>query len=266
MIPNKKYYLIKDYGRYIYAVNKDGYIQIYVHDISENKDFLWLHDRYCDMRFITENDFLEDNRYYYIILKTCDGMGHIVDIVTNKTVLENFRYAHFDGYHKYVTLEDAKTKAHILLRINNRTKNQYSIYSTVDEKYIIGPISYNSIEVFRNGVILNDTYVIENNGHSFDLSDYCFSEKSKVYINKKENRYIFRFDYECLFHCLQKSKQKGILTARIQYTDYYYNIAEDKFYKKSPSSSFTGWTKRELAEAADIAYEGHSRLELGLED
>lgn len=266
MIPNKKYYLIKDNGRYIYAVNKEGYIQIFVHDIAENKDYLWLYDRYCDMRFISKNDFLEDSRYYYIILKSCDEMGHVVDLATNRTVLENFRYAHFEGHYKYLTWEDSKTITHILLRINNKEKKQYSIYSIADEKYIIGPITYGSIEIFINGVILNDSYVIENNGHSFDLSEYSFSEKSKVYINKKDNRYIFRFDYEGLFHCLQKSKKKGILTARVQYTDYYYNIAEDKFYKKSPSSSFTGWTKRELAEAADIAYEGHSRLELGLED
>lgn len=266
MIPNKKYYLIKDNDRYIYAVNKDGYIQIFVHDMIEDKDSLWLHDRYCDMRFITKNDIIENSIYCYIILKSCDGMGHIVDLATNKTVLENFRYSHFDGYHKYVTLEDSKTITHILLRINNRAKKQYSIYSTAEKKYIIGPVSYDSIEVFKNGVILNNTCVIENNSHVIDLSEYSFSEKSKVYINKKENLYIFRFDYDTLFHYLHKSRKKGILTARVQYTDYYYDIAEDKFYRKSPSGLFAGWTKRELAEAADIAYEGHSRLELGLED
>lgn len=265
-IQNKRYYLIKDNDRQIYAVNKEGYIQIYIHSLAENIDTLWVKGQYCDLRFISKTDFVEDCNYYYVILKSLDGEGHVIDLISNKTVLENFRYAHFDGHYKYVTIENEKIITHILLRFNNTEKRQYSVYSMSAEKIIIGPIKYESIEICRNGVILDKSYVIENNGYSFDLSEYTLSEKSNVYFNKKEGLFLIRFDYEgALFHSLHKSKRKGILTTRIQYTDYYYNVAEDKLMKKSPSTSYAGWTKRELEEAADIAYEGHSRLELGLE-
>lgn len=51
-----------------------------------------------------------------------------------------------------------------------------------------------------------------------------------------------------------------------------YNIQTGEFgedeerFRYSKEGDYSGWTDQELRDAADIAYEGHSRLELGLED
>jgi len=262
MVSNKSI-LLKNNDMKIYAVIEDDVFQIFNHDIARNKDEIWVKGQYRNMKFISKTDFLEKDKYHYVILKGLDGTGSLVDLISGKTILENFHFDDYVGHHKYITFENHKNVTHIELSFNNKEEKEYSVYSTVDRKYIIGPIKYNSIEICRNGVILDNTYAIENNGRTIDLSEYNYSEKSRVYINKEKNQYLVNFDYEGqLFYNLHKSREKGILTVRLHNSYYFYNIAEDRLYKKGLSHV---WTKRELAEAADIAYEGHSRLELGLE-
>ena len=49
--------------------------------------------------------------------------------------------------------------------------------------------------------------------------------------------------------------------------EFFYDRGKDvfSFRKLPPDNECGGWTQEELEEAADIAYEGHSRLELGLD-
>lgn len=262
MISNKTI-LIKNNNIKIYAVIENGVFQIFIHDIAKDKDEVWVKGQYCNIKFISKTDFLEKDKYYYVILKGLDGEGSLVDLITGKTILEDFNFDDYLGHYKYIRSENQKNITHIEMSFNKKEEKEFSLFSIAEMKYIIGPKKYNSIEICRNGVILDNTYAIEKIGRIIDLSEYYYSEKSKVYINKKKKSFLVKFDYEgMLFYELHKSRRKGILITRLQYTYYFYNIAEDKLYKKTLSH---GWTKRELAEATEIAYEGHSRLELGLE-
>ena len=44
------------------------------------------------------------------------------------------------------------------------------------------------------------------------------------------------------------------------------NYVWDGGFRYLKEDDYSGWTNQELRDAADIAYEGYSRLELGLED
>lgn len=247
----------------IYAVIEDGAFRIFIHDIARNKDEIWVNGQYNNMKFICKTDLLDTVKYYYVILKKLDGEGSLVDLLSGKILLENFRFDDFVDHNYYVSIENNKAVTHVGLWFNNKRDKEFSVFSIADMKYIVGPLNYNSIEICRNGVILDKRFAIEKLGRTIDLSEYNYSEKSRVYINKEKKKYLVQFDHEgSIFYNLHKSREKGILTVRLHNSCYFYNIAEDRLYKKVPNH---GWTKRELAEAADIAYEGYNRLELGLE-
>ena len=262
MIHNKSI-ILKTNDKVIYAVSEDGVFQIFAHNIVKDTDELWVKGLYTNMKFLRQSSSFNTEKYYYVILKGLDGEGRLVELFSGTTLLENICFEDFVGHNMYTCYTKNTCVKHFELRFNNKQEKEYYVLSAFDKKYNIGPIKYNSIEIYRNGVIIDKTLAIENDGRTIDLSEYDYSERSRVYINKEKKRYLVKFDHGGrLFYDLNKSREKGILIVRLDRSYRFYNIAEDRLYSKEVSHI---WTNRELFEAAGIAYEGHSGLELGYE-
>ena len=119
-----------------------------------------------------------------------------------------------------------------------------------------------SVSAFANGLGGSLFFGIDNDGVVKGLDDVqhvceAISSKIRDYMDPLPEVEMIPHDIDGL-HILQLKVNAG------HYTPYYY--VGDGQFRYSKEDDYSGWTEQELRDAADIAYEGHSRLELGLED
>ncbi|MBR2236269.1 MAG: hypothetical protein IJ887_00075 [Prevotella sp.] len=267
----KKHIVYKDNDVSIYVNKSNSYIQVMIHDCHQRNDYndaVLIPGDYVDAKTFHGYDILGDEVNTYIVLKKKNGDGKIVRLPDGVTIWSGFLFDDYVMTCCIGSVVNSKFKEDLFVRLHNKQNRIYSIYSLLDSKFSFGPYNYESIEyLWKSGVILDSKLVVNDSGSIWDISNYTRSANSSlVYFNKETDDYRIRIrDGLEHFRELEQSNNENILIAKTRRYEYRYDKKKDQL-TTIDKDGFRGWTRRELAEATDIAYEGYSRLELGLED
>lgn len=257
---NIRYVLIKDEYLTIYFKKRKGVIRIMAHErdcgADHSDDSLWIDKDFVDIRGLSR----ESEKYCYVILKERDGKGCIIELLSPKIVHDNFMFDTFKAV--------AKRRSDIVVSFLDRQTKTFSILSLLDKKYVFAPCQYTDIEEYQNGVVIDKKTAVDNDGFVTDLSGYKCLDNGCIYHNEETDKYLLLLDKEGgLFHAPRKDDDDdNILIVEFddcicRFDKKEETIDWEKIYDDVPM----GWSQQELDEAANIAYEGHSRLELGLD-
>lgn len=278
IIENRKYRLfcLPDQLK-LYVIKKNGLFYIYgQYDYTNNgREFLWLNKSYRDFKLIWRKDYYGDNLFCYILLKDEYGRGIIMDVATKSVIIDNICFEDVSGAFKRRIEVRGERKEDVVLKILCRKNNRYILFS-ITYGIIFGPYSYKTIKEYRFGVILDDILAVEHNGEIKDLYNYE-NYDAPLYYNLDKNEYMVFLDEKGhLFYFLremeneeeeEETEEKGKFL-KLEFGNYEYVLNKntmDFSIKKINDSSYI-WTDSELEQATDIAYEGNSRLYLGLDD
>ena len=212
-------------------------------------------------------DYREDSKpACFAILKELNGNGRIVDLFSESDVLKDFKFKNYNGcaYNYkdiYPSLNSEKTDT--ILRFLDRAKKKFALYSIKENKYIFS-YDYTDIDVYSKGVLLDEKIAVEYKGFIKDFSEYEFD--GRMFYNIEKNDYWVIIDEterngSFIDPFEQDKYNEDILKLDTNYFSYTYNKKTEELQRKEYQDEDIDWS-----EYADIAYEGYSRLYLGLED
>lgn len=287
--PNKRYSIYMYYFKYgcvdyvLYFIKKNGLIHIYKHinnAISDNdfftsdtdfsQDQQWIDEGFTDIKvlkkapYINEEQKLVGEPICYVILKEPNGKGRIVELLSKKTILKDFSYSDYQDVTERTIYEGPfKDKDDSAIRFINYENKSFALYSLV-EGYIFSPKNYTDICFYKYGTILDEELAVENNGFVLALSEYEQGEDPRIYFNKERDKYFMLLDedYSMIHYMYSDDFHPEIVKVELPSVTYKYNkktgeLTQDYGLDDNPY---------DLTDYSDIAYEGYSRLYLGLED
>lgn len=276
---NIKYLVHKDkYGFLLYLRKCNRFLNVYSSGRNCPEE-LWLDKNYKDFIVLKKDgDYLTPRGQYpfvnnkdescYILLKEIDDTGTLMELLNQKVLLLNILWKNCKFAVRTVGCYPNE-KTDVVIRLWYKKEKSYSLYSIV-EGYIFGPYHYSIIEEHASYDVLDSTLYIENNGRRRDLSKYYVKEietdtySYEVYFNENDDVFIM---LDRLYYMSPDEYEDNIRECETENVIYKYDISTEKLELEIKSNDFDNiWTYQELRDAADIAYEGNSRLELGLED
>ena len=163
-----------------------------------------------------------------MLLWNDSGCSCIKELLSKKIILDGFKISQLK-IHKIFDEEDRYHSdiKDMLFFVNKLDKNNkiYSIFSLHDGNQF-GPYEYSEIDVYENGVVLDDKYVVEFTGFVKEISAYeKIDEKNNIYFNKESNRWFILKDGDGeFFHYLEDSNYPEIKEVVIGDYKYSYNI------------------------------------------
>lgn len=248
------------------VIKSKGLLKVYKREEYDEiyRDTLWLDDAFQKIVIIMKSGARVDNKYCYVLLIDENGSHRIMELVSRKRILSEYQYNHLKIVHKEIEHNrfSGSEILDVTYRVFNKKKKVYALYS-LKEGYLFAPYKYDKIDVFCCGVILDDHIAVENNGEVINLANYERKDYD-IFIRKDKERYMLLLDQEgFMFYFLQKDDlDDNILIAETEHKIYKYDLSTEECMCE---------TKRfdheiDWREYNDIAYEGHNRLELGLED
>lgn len=265
IIDNRKYILARDDYRVFYAIKRRGNISIWINVEGEDEDRRVLDEDFKDVYLCSKKVSYGYMDYCYLFLRNKDDQCSIIDI-TSLEVVKQFDFQELMKKYRRTINEDNEDGEGIqdyVIILWNKEKKVYSIWSLL-KGYIFEPYEYTTIEIYSEGVILDGKNAVDNSGYSMDISD-LEKIRSDIYYDKKNDCYLFLVDMDgVLLGYMERSKDdENIREFESKYDIYMFNT-ETQVLKSRPIPSepeYDDWSKY-----SDIAYEGYSRLYLGLED
>ena len=258
--------LFKNSTMMLYLVKHINSTRIYCHNLKNrdyDSDSDWLSEDFSNIKLLWVNNGDKDG-FCYALIKNTNGSAFIIELVKKKNVIENFKISNFRASSKRNCGDILHEREDVTACFIDRKTKMYAVFS-LTVGLLFGPYNYKEIDDHIYGVILDGRYAVENNGLTIDLFNYEQVE-NWVYKNKSDNSYLFMLDEDGqLFHKAHKdtldddfrvvSLKKGeyrynIISGGSKYSQYIDNDDEDM-----------DWSKYN-----DTVFEGHSMLELGLED
>ena len=264
---NKRYRICGGDYYFLYCKKVNNIIRIYEHipdrdDDNYRNDDIWIDGEFTDIKLLWKNDYISSEKFCYVIVKESNGKGKIIELIKKQTILEKFQYNSFKGAAKRTIGDIGDDKEDLVIRFLNKKTKYFALFS-VKEKFIFGPYNYNYIEEYQYGVELDNKTVVDNDGYVQDLSGYI--NEGPVFYNKEKDSYLFFIDEEgsVYFEPEQDEEDEDVLKVELENYIYTYNKKTEEFDRKQvyENDYDVDWSQYN-----DIAYEGYSRLELGLED
>lgn len=201
----KKYHLYSnciDFTRYYYAQLQNGLWYIYYNyeDYDEGKGFIWLEQGYKKIKLLLSYNFYDDcnshKAYCYLLLKEVNDEWSIIELTEKKIILSGIKNKSIKCIKKrtlkwdeHEVKEDDKDA---VIVICNEIKKMYSLFS-LKKGYIFGPYTYNKIDFWAWGAVLDNHIEVNNNGYVFDFSDYE-TKDGEIYYNKVKDDYKIFID------------------------------------------------------------------------
>ena len=270
LIPRKRYVFFNIDNLKIYAIRNNGYIRILYHNNKENyqEDKPWIDGIYKDLKQLcTIYNKKGELCAYYLYLRGLRRNCKIIELYNKKITIDNFLMHEFDGWFKKDNFIQINNPNECILRFHNRNRKIYALY-TVKGDCLFGPYKYSTIEKWSNGVLIDEKFIVENNGQIYDVSKYKDLGQN-IYFDRETNNYFILLDHRdsLLFKLEESFKDENIYTIDVDDGILKYNSQNNELvFETNDNKPRVEWTQEELEEAAEIAYEGYSRLELGLED
>lgn len=277
----------KQNARYLTFVNKNDFRYFFIKEGSRIKFYVGrggfveeipLQEAYYDVKLLmtSGNKDINSRVYYssrrceneacYLLLKKGNGKGVIMELLEGKILLEGINWGNFKAGSRIVDQKDD-----VVIRVWDKQKCEFSLYSLL-EGFIFGPYRYSTIIEYGCCVVMDENLYVDDDGWTTDLSSYKIDyletdcEDIMMYSNKEKNSYyIFLNRLNWLWE--DEDNENIRVFENDQYIFRYNKLKNElKIDRVESDSLFGEWTYDSLNDAADIAYEGYSRLELGLED
>lgn len=263
---NKKYWISRGCEFSYYCISMNGQIRIYQHDEynpNYKYDRVWIDGYFTDLKLLWKNVSSYRDSFCYLLLKESNGKGKIVELFSDKIVLERFQYNSYKSIRKRTIRNESslEDKDDIVVKFLNKNTKYFALYS-ITEKFIFGPYNYTDIEEYQYGVRLDNKLIVENDGDITDISEYEYN--GEIWYNKKENNYFLDLDEDghVIFWFEQDDDDEDLFKFEVGDRLFIYNKkTEEVTRERIPNSESIDWSQYN-----DIAYEGYSRLELGLDD
>ena len=265
MVENQKYKIFKGDYVFLYAIRKRERTSIWLKSELEEKQLL--------EGVFTEISLLLkcDHSYYdcdrcYLFLKDKNKVCSIVEITNNK-IVKIFGYHELAKMYRMTADDNEKKERDVVIILWNKEKKIYSIWSILKGD-IFGPYKYTDIENYSCGVILDGVIAVEDNGYSYDIS-YLNKVCEGVYYSPKHGGYMFLIDEDgSLFEWMKRDEEDENIY-KIETNDYIFTFNSETYElnrkhllrRDDDYDYYNDWSRY-----SDVAYEGYSRLYLGLED
>lgn len=284
MKPNKRYRIctvsrmgffspVEDYT--LYSILRNGIIHIYKHDVTscENNYFnpscdfsndpRWIEEGFLDVKLLWRIAVEGEVSACYVILKELNGNGRVIELLGKNTIMRDFLFNSYVGgtYKRGFFNDEIKDT---ILRFWNREKKYFELYS-IRERKIIFSYNYISIDFYDKGVILDERVAVAYYGFIKDFSGYEYD--NEMFYDKEKNDYWMivderKKDGQFMAPFEQDEYNKDILKLDTDNFTYTYNKKTEELKREQHRyEESIDWS-----EYADVAYEGYSRLSLGLED
>ena len=269
-LENKKYRIIRIDDFEIYAIKKHGLIYIYARE--DNTDYLWLEEGYKDVKLQLRSEPFSDPVYCYLLLKDEYGICTIIEILTKKVKKSFNDNQCIKKYKRKIEIDDEeiddeeidiKEINDIVYVLWDKDDMWYSVWSLL-KGYLFNTYEYTEIKQYSCGAILDQKIAVDIEGYSFDISSYKEINHEGVYYSKEINDYLyFLNDNRMLFVSLEENpNDKDVVMIELDDRIIRYNIEKDELSIDAPPR----YEDIDWSQYNDIAYEGYSRQELGLDD
>lgn len=253
----KQYTIFNDWGSSeIYAKKINGFVRIFVKE--NGQESLLLEDDFIGLKKLsTEGDFV-----YYLLRNKYD-MYSIMDFPFCN-LIKSFPKSHIKRAYRREFFNGGYKKDVVFVLWDKENKI-YSIWSMF-EGYLFKP--YNYIEVidrYTCGVLLDNKIIVEDNGYSFDISPYK-EIGNGIYYNQVKDNYLYQLDeYETktIFVDLHPDICDDDI---LKNDDYIWHVIFNKKTKQVTIEQSNDDYETDWSQYNDVAYDGYSRLELGLDD
>lgn len=218
--PYSNIVLLYDWDAYLgYAVYRHRKYKIISYD-GFCREKPWLKGRFKDLRVLCKK-FDDYNQYCYVLLKKYNGEGVIVELISKRIIIKDFKHdvlkdclMNVRDYCKHIEIP--------VISFLDKEGKTFSLY-TPSKGFVYGPYHYNEVEEFRYGVILDHRFAVCTHGYYCDLSEYtCLGP---VYKAKDRDDYIIFVDEDkALFRYMGQDKNdESILSVDTKSHIYKYN-------------------------------------------
>lgn len=264
LIERKRYLLHNTEQLQFYVRKSCGLIYVTARDLYDKNEFRWIDRDIKDIRLLWRSKDYADPSCY-ILFENSNGKGCIMELFSKQVILERFVYNSYKGIAR-----SSKTgfddKEDIYVRFLNKKTKYFALYSLFEKKFVFGPYNYNAIEEYQYGVILDERTAISNSGSIDDLLGYDCDDSESVYYNKETGKYLFLVNTEGLLF-IEPTQNGNVFVVELEEFVYRYNPETEDFdiQRKDDDGMSVRDYLHQWDEYADIPFEGHSRLELGLD-
>ena len=123
---------------------------------------------YSESNVVAESKVVEQE-YCYVLIKYDNGRARIKELVSNKIIVDNFNIKDY----KRISDIFYPNSHDFIIQLSDIDNSIISLLSLF-RGYLFGPYKYKTIELFENGLIVDEKYLIEyeNNVGIFDISDF----------------------------------------------------------------------------------------------
>ena len=267
---NGTWILYKNSTLEIYTTLRHGLYYVYeVFSTNGSKsESLWNKNGYLNIEILWINNDADESPAVYCRLEDYLGDLCIMDIISKKKILDNFELS---DYRSTTAINNKKEGFDLrivdtIIGLLFKDEKRFALFS-IRKGYVFGPYNYTDIEEYKNGVILDNETIVENNGEVTDLSRYI--KQGDVYYNEDNNKCILIIDEKENFFISLSPKKNCPNKFEAEYNNkfYSYNIIANELSKKDIPKSYLLDRDEDIWTAEDsyYAYEGHSELELGLD-
>lgn len=246
-----------------YQKSKRG-IRIMAHDRYCGRDYsedeLWIDKDFIDIKVLCR----ENDNYCYTLLKEPSGKGCIMELVNHQVIHENFMY---DSYKKVAKRFLPNFQKDVVVVFSNEKTKTFAVFSLFEKKYIFSLYQYAHIKEMQYGVILDYKTAVDYNGYVTDLSDYECIDDGRIFYNKEKDKYLLLLNEEgeLFYEPVKDKNDESILVVELDYRTYRLNTKTEEIECIINDEIPLSYSQHEWDEFNDVAFEGHSRLELGID-
>lgn len=205
---------------------------------------------------------LSQPAYCYLMLKDDYDICTIVEILSKKVKKSFNEYQCIKRYKRKVEV-DGKEVNDIVYVLCDKYDMWYSVWSLM-RGFLFNTYEYSEIKQYSCGAILDNKIAVDLRGYSFDISSYKEINYEGVYYSEEKDDYLYLLnDNRTLFVSLEAdSDDENVVMAQLGERVFRYNKETDEFFEdRLPRFEDVDWSQYN-----DIAYEGYSKQELGLDD
>lgn len=159
--------------------------------------------------------------------------------------------------------EDDKETQDVVLVLWNKNDKYYRVWSLM-KGILFSTDKYQEIKRFNNGAIIDGKIAVDDTGYKDDISTYKEICDCGVFYSEEKNDYKFlvNVDNTLFCHMDKDEEDENIVSCETDDYVYKYNIETGNLLCKEITHEYNvDWS-----DYSDVPYEGHSRLELGLDD
>lgn len=249
----------------VYSLGKKGLFYIYKSDMIDGdiKGRQWLSDTYLHVLPLWINNDNE-NPACYCLLENYLGDGFIMELISQKIVLKDFNY--FDYKSRSEVLNNKKgfemKVIDTIVGFRDKRNKNFSLFS-ISNGFIFGPYTYNEIDEYKNGVVLDGKTMVMNSGFIKDIEGY--SKIDELYYNESKDEYLLISDITNEFPLILVSDDEDLFYLETCYNNniYKYDLKQRKLTKVE--QEYEDHDRQWTATDSYYAFEGHSELELGID-